>query len=142
MKYKRFIIVFLFLIMLVGCDKKKSLVCTKSEKTTGMNVTTKRTTNFINDKMGSVDLNITIKLENDYIKYIKTIKSGLEEEYSEYKNKKGVKYQISNNKDTIDIAMQIDSKSISKKTKKDLELADISYDDSKKSLTDDGYTCK
>ena len=51
-------------LFISGCDKKKTLICTKSEDTTGMTITTTSTTKFVNDSISNIEMNMTLNLDN------------------------------------------------------------------------------
>ncbi len=143
MERKYLILILLSLVLISGCDKKKTLTCTKTEKETGMNLTTTTTTNFKNDKITSIKLELNAKLDSTYVKYKDTIKTSLEQQYSIYKDEKGVTYHTSAKDDTIKFNLIVDNKAISKETRKNLNISNNEgYEKSKKSLENDGYTCK
>lgn len=143
MKKKYFILMILSTLLISGCDKKKTLTCTKTEKETGMNLTTTTTTNFINDKISSLKLDINAKLDSSYVKYKDTIKQSLEQQYNVYKDEKGITYHTDVEDDTIIFSLVVDNKAISKETRENLNISNSeNYEDSKKSLESEGYTCK
>lgn len=130
-------------LFISGCDKKKTLICTKSEDTTGMTITTTSTTKFVNDSISNIEMNMTLKLDNSYVKYANTIKNSLEQQYKSYKNEKGVSYNTTVKNDVINFVLLIDNKKISSDTRSKLKLSGSeSYDANKKILEKDGYTCK
>ena len=126
-----------------GCDNKKTLICTKSEDTTGMTITTTSSTKFVNDSISNIEMNMTLNLDNSYVKYANTIKNSLEQQYKSYKNEKGVSYNTTVKNDVINFVLFIDNKKISSDTRSKLKLSGSeSYDANKKILEKDGYTCK
>lgn len=130
-------------LFISGCDKKKTLICTKSEDTTGMTITTTSTTKFVNDSISNIEMNMTLNLDNSYVKYANTIKNSLEQQYKSYKNEKGVSYNTTVKNDVINFVLLIDNKKISSDTRSKLKLSGSeSYDANKKILEKDGYTCK
>lgn len=133
----------ILILFISGCDKKKTLICTKSEDTTGMTITTTSTTKFVNDSISNIEMNMTLKLDNSYVKYANTIKNSLEQQYKSYKNEKGVSYNTTVKNDVINFVLLIDNKKISSDTRSKLKLSGSeSYDANKKILEKDGYTCK
>lgn len=140
---KKYLIIIISLVLISGCDKKKTLTCTKTEQETGMNLTTTTTTNFKNDKIASIKLELNAKLDSTYVKYKDTIKKSLEQQYSIYKDEKGVTYHTSVKDDNIKFNLIVDNKAISKETRKKLNISNgEGYEKSKKLLEKDGYTCK
>ena len=130
-------------LFISGCDNKKTLICTKSEDTTGMTITTTSTTKFVNDSISNIEMNMTLNLDNSYVKYANTIKNSLEQQYKSYKNEKGVSYNTTVKNDVINFVLFIDNKKISSDTRSKLKLSGSeSYDANKKILEKDGYTCK
>ena len=143
MKRKYFILMILSILLISGCNKKKTLTCTKTEKETGMNLTTTTITNFVNDKISSLKLDINAKLDSSYVKYKDTIKQSLEKQYSIYKDEKGITYHTNIKDDTITFSLIVDNKAISKDTRKNLNISNSeNYEKSKESLENEGYTCK
>ena len=143
MKGRYLVLAALFIVVLTGCDKKKTLTCTKSENTTGMTLTTTNITEFINDKISLIKMDVDVKLESNYVKYKDTIKKSLENQYSTYKNVKGITYHADVKNDTLTFSLVVDNKSISKNVREKLSISDKdNYEKSKKDMESDGYTCK
>lgn len=144
MKKKMFLLVILMISLFVtGCDKKQTLTCTKSEDTTGMNVKTTTTTNFVNDSIQTIQMKIDMKLDSSYEAYRDNIKKGLEDQYKSYKDEDGVTYQVTAEEDFIHFTLTIDNKKISDSTRESLKLSGSEkYQTNKETLEKEGYTCK
>lgn len=131
------------IVMCSGCNNKKTLVCTKKENSTGMTINTKMSTDFVNNSIHTIKMEMDVKLDSNYVKYKDTIKKSLDTQYGTYKNDKGVTYTTSDKDDTIKFNLTIDNKSISKKTREGLKLSGSeNYSVNKKTLEDQGYSCK
>ncbi len=144
MKKKILLLVMIVTIMMCsGCGQTKTLVCTKTEKTTGMTIESKMTTDFKNNKIGIIKMDMNVKLDSDYVKYKDTIKKSLEEQYGAYKDAKGVTYSTEAKDDVINFNLTVDNKKIEKKTREGLKLSGSeNYSVNKKTLEDQGYSCK
>jgi len=131
------------IFMCSGCGKKRTLVCTKTEDATGMTISSKMSTDFKNDSIETIKMDIDVKLDSSYVKYKDTIKESLEKQYSTYKDEKGVTYKADVKDDVIKFSLSIDNKTISKKTREGLKLSGSEkYAVNKKTLEDQGYSCK
>ena len=130
-------------LMCSGCGKTKTLVCTKTEDATGMTITSEMSTDFKNDSIQTIKMDMNVKLDSSYVKYKDTIKESLEQQYSKYKDAKGVKYSADVKDDVISFSLTIDNKAISKETRTGLKLSGSEkYSVNKKTLEDQGYSCK
>lgn len=126
-----------------GCDKKKVLTCTKSEDTTGMKIETTVTTDFVGNSISTIKMNMDVKLDSTYVKYKDTIQKSLEQQYSSYKNTKGITYKASNSDDVINLNFVIDNKKITDDDRKKLNMVgNENYDVNKKTMENQGYSCK
>lgn len=143
MEKKYYILIIFFLIILsTGCTNKKQLTCEKIEKTTGMTINTINTSSFLKNELSSIKITINIHLDQDYIKHKSVIKESLEQQYSIYKDTKGITYQTKDNNDIITLEMIVDNSKIDKKTRKELNISSSNYNTLKKDLEGNNYTCK
>ena len=108
-----------------------------------MTIESKMTTDFKNNKIGIIKMDMNVKLDSDYVKYKDTIKKSLEEQYGAYKDAKGVTYSTEAKDDVINFNLTVDNKKIEKKTREGLKLSGSeNYSVNKKTLEDQGYSCK
>lgn len=142
MKKTKFLAIFLFMTILTGCGDK-TLSCTKKEDMSAGKATEKQVITFSNDKINLYDAEMTIKLNDNYKDYADLLLKSLEEPFSEFKDKKGIEYKTSKKNNIISVTLSGKYSQMDEDTKKSLGIAEnYSFDEAKKSLEDDGYTCK
>lgn len=138
-KYKNIIIGLVVCLLLSGCgaSKEKTLSCTGEMEGMNTNVSIKF------DKKGVFEdakLEMVYKVEEEILKvmdiqkFSDTIKSSMESEMDEASN-----MEVTNNgKDTINIKFNVGRDDF----EETMNVDDETYDDVKKSLEDEGFTCK
>ena len=145
MKKKFLVIVLLVGVLFIstGCDKKQTLVCTNSQKSTGMTINTTATTDFVNDKITTMKMDMEVVVDESYASYVDTIKDSLVSQYSKYDGKDGFTYSANTKDNVINFTMTLDSTKASDEVKSGLGFAGSEkYSVNKKSLESQGYTCK
>lgn len=131
-------------ILLSGCGTK-NLSCSKTEKEDGFSAEEKIEAKFVGNEVTNVSLNMTMTLDNEYKDNKDLFISMLESKFTNYKNKDGLKFEISSKSDTeIDLVLDADLKKMSEDDKKELDLIDTkgNYDATKKEFIEQGFTCK
>ena len=131
-------------VLLSGCGTK-TLSCSKTEKDSGFSAEETIKAKFVGNEVTNVSLNMTMTLDDEFKDNKDLFISMLEEQFTNYKNKDGLKFEIKSKSDTeIDLTMDADLKKMSDDNKKELDLIDTkgSYDATKKELEDQGFTCK
>ena len=143
MKKGKLLGIFLFMaIILTGCGDK-TLSCVKEEDIDFSKVNEKQVITFSNNKIKLYEAEMIIQLNDDTKDYADLLLSSLEEPFSDYKDKKGIEYKTNKKDNNISLTFSADYSKMDKETKKSLGISeDSSLEKTKKSLEDDGYTCK
>ncbi len=142
MKKFKFIIIFSIIFVLTGCSSQ-SLSCTKTEDTDYGKISESQSFSFSNNKITLYSAEMSIKLNDDFNDYADVLLESLEEPFKDYKNKDGIEYETSKKDDVISIKFSGDYDKMDDETKDSLGIdKKSSYDEVKKSLEDDDYTCK
>lgn len=142
MKKFKFIIIFSIIFVLTGCSSQ-SLNCAKTEDTDYGKISESQNFSFSNNKITLYGAEMSIKLNDDFNDYADVLLESLEEPFKDYKNKDGIEYETSKKDDVISIKFSGDYDKMDDETKDSLGIdKKSSYDEVKKSLEDDDYTCK
>lgn len=146
MKKSVFLSLGICLLLLTGCmNKTKTLTCSKNLSDSSIKMDQKIDIKFVNDKVEDMSTTITVNLPDSYKSYIDTFKENLEKEYkSKYGKYKSIKLETNVKGDSqIDVNMYFDYKNMSSSDKKELNLSGSEkYSVNKKTLEDQGFTCK
>lgn len=131
-------------LVLTGCGGKK-LTCTAEEEEMGMKMVGKATITFKGDKVAKVKETADVTVTDEMKSLIDTLKSSLEESYNKY-NDYGVKAKVTVKDATISTSIEYNVNKISDENLEKLKDSDIyysgTYDEVKKALEDEGFTCK
>ena len=137
-------------LLITGCgNSEKTLTCTNSEEDSGLKMTQEVTMTFKDDKVSYVKMSVDNEATDDaIIENWDMFVSMLETEFEET-SKDGVKLTTNNNanKHIYNVSLEIDLEKASEDALKEYGLSSIteenaSYDETKKSAEDDGFTCK
>ena len=118
------------LVTLTGCGGKK-LTCTIAEDTLGMKTNMSVEITFKDDKIDKMNTTVDMALPDEYKDQKQTLIDTLKDSNENMK--------VTETKDGIRATM---SGSISMAGELDLDDEIVTYDDVKKELEDQGYTCK
>lgn len=144
---KKGIIIAAAIVMLgvaTGCSKEKVLNCSMTQDTTGMKMSQDVKATFKGNDVKSISLSMNVELEEAYKSYSDTIISSLDNQFKNYKDKKGVTFSTKKTDDGINVSIKADISKMDDEAKKALDIVDTkaNYDESKKELEKEGYTCK
>ncbi|MDD2377302.1 MAG: hypothetical protein PHD10_01330 [Bacilli bacterium] len=127
-------------LLLTGCNKMK-LVCNKIDEV-GETYNFKQTIVFENNKIESVLQELEISSDDDLDKEYEELKQFAEE----HKNEKAIKFEYSKDTNKIFVKIKLDPSLLSNKDPKELNMdisdLNITYDELKKKLESDGYSCE
>lgn len=129
----------------VGCgSKEKVLNCSKTEEESGISMDQKINAKFSGNNVKEVAVTVDAKLSDEYKSYKSIFMSSLESSFEDYKDLKGVSIKTSDKDDTITVTLKANLSKMDKDAKEKLDIVDTkaSYEESKKDLEKDGYTCK
>lgn len=136
----------LFSLVLVGCNDKKvqELKCTMEETVSENNVIKTIETNFENNKVLAASIKLQTLLNEKYLPYIDSFVKQMEEQFSNYKDKKGITSNIYQDDTSVTVYISFNINNLDDDTKQELGFinTDDSYDSAKKSLESNGYKCK
>lgn len=140
---KKILVFVSFFLLLSGCSNEKTLVCTttvQEDQKTDIKVVAK----WKNDNLENFQLETIYYLENTLtLKQQETFKNYIDESMSSWKNKEGIKYHSSLEKNQLNLTLEVDAS----KEMKALEAFSINeknstYEEFKKSLEKQNYVCK
>lgn len=140
---KKILVFISFFLLLLGCSNEKTLVCTttvQENQKTDIKVVAK----WKNDKLENFQLETIYYLENTLtLKQQETFKNYIDESMSSWKNKSGINYYSSLEKNQLNLTLEVDAS----KEMKALEAFSINeknstYEEFKKSLEKQNYVCK
>lgn len=137
---------FLGTAILTGCGGAETLSCTKEdEAATGKTITTMDAT-FEGNKTTKVDMNVTMELKDQYKDYKEQMVKALETQFASYQDKDGVEVKTDSKDSSVSVNVKVDTTKMKDADAKSLfgfsTKSKQSKADAKKSLEDEGYTCK
>ncbi|MBO5138530.1 MAG: hypothetical protein J6B89_02705 [Bacilli bacterium] len=135
----------ILILSLSGCEKSKTLICTKNLNSQGATIENTNTVKFKDKKLKNMVLEYNYTLDEEYIKNATSIKESIDKQFSEYTQYNGIKYssQLNDKQDKISYKIEIDINKISNEAKEKLNISgDESYEANKKSLEEVGYICR
>jgi len=139
MKKKYWLLALIIPILLVtGCSEDsttKSLSCTMKDGIEGTSTSSKMDITFRENEAERISLNISIDYNNEYKDYVDTFKETLETQKTNLE-KLGYDVKITSNNSSINLLAVGTNKTLDESEYKG------TYDATKKSLEDSGYTCK
>ena len=100
---------------------------------------------FNGNKVTNIDMNISFDITGQQDGFAKTLEDSLKESFDEeYGNKKGVDYKVNTTSSEVGVSIKMELDKMTDADKKELNVEDgyDTYDDSKKDLENEGYTCK
>lgn len=126
-------------LLLTGCGGK-TLKCTRTEEESGMKMSEEIVAKFKEDKISSIVLNAEIEVPDDMKELMDAFKSSLEEEFKG-DNYKDAKVKIETKDNRIIAKVEMDATKLTKEQLEDINLKDT-FEEAKKSLEEQGYSCK
>ena len=144
---KRFIYVLaLSIVLLSGCGvKKETLTCTSVDET----ITETKSTNevkvdFEGKEIVKLAMNIDVEVSEQYKDYVNVFKEKMEEQFASFEDQTGMTVDVSEKDNKVLVRLNADYKNMDSKTKKELGIVNegANLEDVKKSLEDEGFTCK
>lgn len=139
MKKKYWLLALIIPILLItGCSEEsttKSLSCTMKNGIEGTSTSSKMDITFRENEAERISLNISIDYNNEYKDYVDTFKETLETQKTNLE-KLGYDVKITSNNSSINLLAVGTNKTLDESEYKG------TYDVTKKSLEDSGYTCK
>ena len=101
-------------------------------------------TSFENNKLLAASIKIQTLLNEKYFPYIDSFVKQMEEQFSNYKDKKGITSNIYQDDTSVTVYISFNINNLDDDTKQELGFinTDDSYDNAKKSLESNGYKCK
>lgn len=145
---KKGIIVFASVIALgltAGCGSKgKVLECSKTEKQSGVELTSNVKANFKGNNVEDMTVDMDAVLPETYLAYKSTYKKAFESEFKKYADLKGIDVKISETKKGVNIKLTADLKKMDSEAKDKLDIVNTkaNYKKSIEDLEKQGYKCK
>lgn len=145
-KYFMIGVLALSIATLSGCvGEVKTLECTKTSDSEGMKMNELIKAEFNGNKVTNIDMNISFDITGQQDGFAKTLEDSLKKSFDEeYGNKKGVDYKVNTTSKEVGVSIKMELDKMTDADKKELNVEGgyDTYDDSKKDLEKEGYTCK
>lgn len=146
MKKNFVVLLVLSVILLSGCGvKKETLTCTSVDET----ITETKSTNevkvdFEGKEIVKLAMNIDVEVSEQYKDYVNVFKEKMEEQFASFEDQTGMTVDVSEKDNKVLVRLNADYKNMDSKTKKELGIVNegANLEDVKKSLEDEGFTCK
>ncbi len=141
---KKKVWIFFILLFAVGC-KSTNLTCTKTIiDSEDVKVEEKISLNFKKKKLDKTFYSLDYYYASNIEANAEATKDSLEEQFSDYKDSKGIEYFFSNTDQGIHFELQMNPNKVSDEDKEYFEkqISYKSYADAKDELISDGYQCK
>ncbi len=144
---KRFIYVLaLSIVLLSGCGvKKETLTCTSVDETVAETKSTNEIkVDFEGKNIVKLAMNIDVEVIEKYKDYVNVFKEKMEEQFASFEDQTGMTVDVSEKDNKVLVRLNADYKNMDSKTKKELGIVNegANLEDVKKSLEDEGFTCK
>lgn len=131
---------------LTGCGQStKTLSCSMEDSSSeDMKMTQTVEAKFNGDEVENIEMVSTIEVSGIYVDYVDTLQESLEEEFEIFKNKDGVTFKTENKDNVVKAIIKADLTKMDEDTKEELNMVDTSgsYEETKKQMEEEGYTCK
>ena len=145
-KYFMIGVLALSIATLSGCvGEVKTLECTKTSDSEGMKMNELIKAEFNGNKVTNIDMNISFDTTGQQDGFAKTLEDSLKKSFDkEYGDKKGVDYKVNTTSKEVGVSIKMELDKMTDADKKELNVEGgyDTYDDSKKDLEKEGYTCK
>lgn len=141
---KRNFCLILMLFLLVGC-RSQNLSCTKViMKNDEASVDERISLTFKKKKLTEGIYSLNYTFANNVDANVEAARKALEEQYSVYKDSKGVDYSFSNMDQGIHFQLQLNNKKLTDEEKEDFDIfmGYDTYQKAKNKLIEEGYQCK
>ena len=135
------VVLFIALITLTGCGKKKTLTCTQSSSENGFTNELKEVYHFKKDRVESATKTFSVVAEGDFAQYIDDYKNSAQTTADDYNKTNGFKAKIESDNNKISVTVEMDPSKMDETNYKENNMGE-NYDSLKSILTDEGYTCK
>ena len=134
----------LALLFTSGCGNTKELSCTMSDNANGMEMSQDVKVTFKKDTAKKLDMSMKITLDDELKDYASEMEKEMKSEYASMEDAKGVTIKTSTKDNVVSLNVVADLDKMDDEAKEELDLAGKTetYDELKKSLEDQGYTCK
>lgn len=141
---KKALLIIGLIFFMTGCTTK-TLTCTKEDNSVkDMKTHQKAEVTFSSNKVVKLYSEATVEVSGIYKNYVNQLEQSLLQSFTSLKDKKGVTVVSDKKEDRIVVKATIDINKLDKETKKTFNLVDTKqdYEQTKKELKDQGYTCK
>lgn len=130
--------------VVTGCGSTKTLTCVQEENEDGLKMKQTIEAVFKKDSVTKMTMTNEMEVPEEYKSYLSVFESSLKEELSEYENKSGVTVDMKTKDSVLSAVITADLTKMDEETKEELEIAgnNKKYDEIKKSMEEEGYTCK
>lgn len=137
---KKFIIIFLTVILITGCGSKNKLKCTSEDSTTGDTYKTELNFNFKDNKVSKYQMKMNVELKEENISNIEYYYNSFEATFDQYKDQDGVDLKLDRNEKGYSVNIKIDSNKYNDTSKLFNKYLDL--ESTKTYYENLGYICK
>lgn len=146
MKKNFVVLLALSVILISGCGvKKETLTCTSVDETVAETKSTNEIkVDFEGKNIVKLAMNIDVEVIEKYKDYVNVFKEKMEEQFASFEDQTGMTVDVSEKDNKVLVRLNADYKNMDSKTKKELGIVNegANLEDVKKSLEDEGFTCK
>lgn len=146
MKKNFVVLLVLSVILISGCGvKKETLTCTSVDETVAETKSTNEIkVDFEGKNIVKLAMNIDVEVIEKYKDYVNVFKEKMEEQFASFEDQTGMTVDVSEKDNKVLVRLNADYKNMDSKTKKELGIVNegANLEDVKKSLEDEGFTCK
>lgn len=147
-KMKKYIGVCLIVIttsIFTGCgSKNKTLICSKKDTSTGMEINESINVDFEEEHIAKAKIVQIIAVDDSYISYMENLKNSFERQFANYQDKKGISMNTEIKNHNIEISIVANFGEMDDEAKESLDIINTkaTYSDMKKTFENQSYICK
>ena len=143
MKKSIILIIGCLIFLVTGCGDKK-LDCTKKQEVSGNTVQQNIIVSFSGDKVSKIEKEIETQLNEQYAEYSDIFVTQIENQFQDYKNKKGITTNITTKDNSVIFSLVINVDEMDTESKNVIGFMnpESNYNDAKKNLEENDYMCK
>ena len=93
--------------------------------------------------LNNIQIDLQATIDEKYSDYVDTVKENLEEQFTKYEDVKGISFQSNRKDNAIHINLLVEFSKMKEKDKEKFKFTNLKkdYDELKKSLEEEKYTC-
>ena len=141
---KKVLLLGVLTLLITGCKSTKFLNCTLKQQISENTIKQDISATFMGDNVSELTMSVETLLGEQYVEHIDDFVEQIDKQFEGYKGKKGITTETIKKDSSVIFNMNINVPEMNEESKNTLGIMDTesSYDDAKKSLESNGYTCK